>query len=179
MALIVEDGTGLSTAEAYVSVVDADAYFAKFGGASDTWVALSESGKEVHLRKATRFVDAEFGSASLGKSWRGCRGTAAQALDFPRAGLVDDDGFALDSSGAASIPQKLKDTVAILADKSASADLLPDLTSPSTIKSKSVKVGSIAVKTEYEQAAEPLAMYTLAERLLSGLLRSSYDMVRG
>src|SRR5690606_27756416 len=77
MALIVEDGTGLPNAEAYISVADADSYFAKRGNSA--WAALTVDAKEVALR-----LGADYMAAVYGPRWCGERLTDTQALDWPR-----------------------------------------------------------------------------------------------
>lgn len=78
MPLVVEDGTGLADANAYVTVVDADAYFS-LRGRSD-WVALTQEAKEAALVAAADYIDLR---------WRGrLPGVGmfidTQGLQFPR-----------------------------------------------------------------------------------------------
>jgi len=77
MSLITEDGTGLSTAESYISVADADTYFSNRG--NTTWAALTTAQKEQALRKATDFMLQRYSAY-----WDGYRYTSTQALDWPR-----------------------------------------------------------------------------------------------
>jgi len=75
MALIVEDGTAKTDANAYVSVADADSYFAT----NAAWTALTPTQKEAAIVAATRWVDdAYFGL------WNGFRFAQYQALAWPR-----------------------------------------------------------------------------------------------
>lgn len=75
MTLIVEDGTAKSDANAYVSVADADAYFAS----NAAWTALNSTQKEAAIIAATRWVDdAYFGL------WKGFRFRQYQSLAWPR-----------------------------------------------------------------------------------------------
>lgn len=85
MALVVETGTANPLAESLASVADADARANAFGRAS--WLALDSTAKEVALRKATLFL------AQYRLQWKGQRVTATQALDWPRGGVVVDDGY--------------------------------------------------------------------------------------
>lgn len=84
MSLIVEDGTGLSTAESYISVADATAYFAAYGGA-DAFSSLDDA--EVALRKASRDLDMLYGA-----SYSSTALTKTQALLFPRVTFTDTNG---------------------------------------------------------------------------------------
>lgn len=81
MALIVEDGSGLSTAEAYISVVDADAYFSARGNAA--WALLTTEQKEQALRRGAEYMSAVYGGA-----WRGHRLKLTQSLDWPRTSVL-------------------------------------------------------------------------------------------
>ncbi len=74
MALVVEDGTGLDTAESYVSVSDCDAYHTKMG--HDAWTG-STAVKEAALRKATQYIDARY-------AFLGTVVDEDQALQWPR-----------------------------------------------------------------------------------------------
>ncbi|WP_089177143.1 DnaT-like ssDNA-binding protein [Bosea sp. AS-1] len=75
MTLIVEDGTAKTDANAYVSVADADAYFAT----NTAWTALNVAQKEAAIIAATQWVDdAYFGL------WNGYRYSQGQARAWPR-----------------------------------------------------------------------------------------------
>ena len=56
--LIVEDGTGLANANAYVSVEFADEYFSARG--NQTWVGLGSADKEAAIIKATDYLEAVY-----------------------------------------------------------------------------------------------------------------------
>lgn len=75
--LIVEDGTGLSNAESYVSVADADAYHSAMGNSS--WATGDTAAKEAALRRGTQYLDAHY-------SFAGEPLTETQALEWPRVG---------------------------------------------------------------------------------------------
>ena len=82
MALIVEDGTGLSTAESLVSVARADTILSKRVGTS-TWTAMSTPQKEAALAHASRVLTR--------MDWNGSRVRDQQALAFPRTWLRKRD----------------------------------------------------------------------------------------
>jgi hypothetical protein len=96
MSLIVEDGTGLSTAQSYVSVADCTAYHANHGNSA--WAAaLTDALREAALVRATLAIDARgYGN------WRGVKYLTTQALDWPRSGAWDADGVPL-----SGVPAKL------------------------------------------------------------------------
>lgn len=79
--LTVEDGTGLANADSYLSLAEADAYFASYvsEAANEAWASTSDDEREVALRVATRDLDLLYGSRYLGSPV-----TTTQALLFPR-----------------------------------------------------------------------------------------------
>lgn len=103
MALTVEDGTGLSNADALVSLTEVDAYHTKFG--NTTWTGTNEA-KEIAIRRASVYLTNSF-------RWMGWKvNLREQALAWPRTGVVDEDGYAVDSD---AVPQEIKDACAELA----------------------------------------------------------------
>lgn len=82
VVVIVEDGTGLSDANSYASVAEADAYFAS-RPRSTSWASLTVDAKGGYLVHATRYLDASV-------IWEGTRTESFQALEFPRAGIDMD-----------------------------------------------------------------------------------------
>lgn len=153
MALIVEDGSGLVDAEAYISVADASAYFAARDNA--TWAALSAPAQEAALRRGAEYLDAVYG-----QRWQGSRLTAAQALTWPRAGVVVD-GYSLDGS---PLPVALVRANAELALRASSGDLLGDQGAQVTQET----VGPISVS--YADGARQNTRYALVEAMLAALL---------
>lgn len=99
MSLIVEDGTGLANAESYATVAEFKAYASKVGydltGKTDTQI-------EQALRRATAWIDARYGPLFQGQ-WS----TAAQRLEWPRAGAV----YRCNEIASDEIPEKLKDAL--------------------------------------------------------------------
>ena len=77
MALLVETGEGILDAESYVSVEEADAYFALYG--NEDWAAAEEPAKEIALRTASRDIDLLWGATFTGTIF-----TTTQGLYFPR-----------------------------------------------------------------------------------------------
>lgn len=102
--MIVEDGTGLTDADSYVSVVFADNYFSTRGVAS--WASLTETQKEQSLIRATDYIDNIF-------QWCGKKATAEQSLRFPRANLKDYEGIEI-----VGVPTALKQAVCDVAIES-------------------------------------------------------------
>lgn len=97
MALVSEDGTGLSTAESFVTLVEANAYFVAHGSPS-AWTALTDANKESALRYAAKWIDQRY-------RWAGQRLVSTQALSFPRTAFyTQDDRFV----AQAAIPADLQ-----------------------------------------------------------------------
>ena len=91
MAFIVEDGTNVADANSYVTVEYADAYLA-FKSNDTAWQEQDTVDKQDYLCWATRLLDqrANFEGRPTYRS-----DTVAQALRWPRTGVLDRDGFLL------------------------------------------------------------------------------------
>lgn len=153
MALIVEDGTGLADAEAYIAVADADTYFAARGNA--TWAALTTEQKEQALRKG-----ADYMGATYGLRWKGERTVETQALDWPRE-CVYAFGVLVDSD---EVPVAVQRANAELAVRASAADLLSD----AGAQVLSEQVGPIAVT--YAPGARQQTRFEAVDRMLQPYL---------
>jgi len=156
---VVETGTVVANANAYITEAEADQYHDN-NGTRTAWDAAAD--KEQSIRTATKFLEVTY----KGK-WLGVRVTTGQALSWPRSGVEDQDGYTIDS---ALIPQDLKDACAELALDAAPAgtDLTPDETAPiGTIKMRKNKVGPLEQVTEYvggaSSSSEPLRTVVVAK----------------
>lgn len=152
MALVVEDGTGLADAEAYIAVADADAYHAARGNAA--WAALATEAKEAALR-----LGADYMGAVYGLRWCGARLTTTQALDWPR-----------DAEG---VPAAVVRANAELALRASAGALLADQ-GPAV---KSETVGPLSVT--YMDGARQSMRYALVDALLqsASLLCGGYGRI--
>ena len=168
MALIVEDGTGKSDAESYISVADADTYFSKRGNA--VWAALTTEQKEQSLRKATDYMGQVYKLR-----WKGVRTTSAQALDWPRAfverldyryaglnGYTTIDGQYYYPSN--EVPPEVARACAEMAVRASAEALLPDVGA----QVKSETVGPISVT--YADGARQVKSYKSVDGMLSAFL---------
>lgn len=90
MAFVTEDGTGLSTANSYGAVADADAYFVDKGIGS-TWAA-DNAKKQSALIQGTQFLDLMYGMQLSG--YREVK-SPMQALQFPRLECYTVEGLAV------------------------------------------------------------------------------------
>lgn len=157
MSLIVEDGTGKSTAESYISVADASTYFT--ARAVTAWAALATDAlREAALRKATEYM-----TAAYRNRWQGQRTIpTVQALCWPRVGVTVENVY-VDST---SVPEEIKRACAELALKAATAELNPDLTQGVI----SEQVGQIAVT--YDKNSPQRTRYAAIDALLLPYLKA-------
>ncbi|MDT8321523.1 MAG: hypothetical protein RQ826_13440 [Xanthomonadales bacterium] len=100
--LIIEDGTGVPDADAYISLADADALHVSRDGAA--W-AGTDPDKEAAIRRATAFVDT---LRFMGRP----AGGRAQSLAWPRENAFDADGFEISLT---ELPEEIKTAAGILA----------------------------------------------------------------
>ncbi|MBY0430329.1 MAG: hypothetical protein K2Q10_03955 [Rhodospirillales bacterium] len=156
--LIVEDGSGLGDANAYLAVAEADSYHALRGNAA--WAAAEDAAKEAAIVRATDTLDWSYG-------WRGA--PAGGALSWPRTGAADDTGRAL-----VGVPEAVRRACAELALRALSGELRPDLPRGGRITHESA--GPISVSYAAEAPAETVR--PAVEALLRPLLRCGNHMVR-
>lgn len=131
---------GGASANSYVTVAEADAYFAD-RPFSETWSGLSAGEKEASLITATRTIEAKItedwskkelpqdatirvlsdlkGDTECYLVWKGIPATTTQALGFPRSGLTNARGGDLADD---VIPNQLKDFQCEVALKVAAED---------------------------------------------------------
>ena len=152
MALDVTVGT--STANSYATVAEADAY-------ADTltfrtaWPATgTATGKEGALQQAARLM------GSL--SWKGKKVSSTQALEWPRFGVADVDGYTVDST---TIPAKVKQAQCELAVRL----IAKDRAAQDPLQATRVKAGPVEV--EYAAGAQPTIVPNIVTRLVSDLLK--------
>ena len=155
MALVIEDGTGISGAEAYIAVVDADAYFSARGNTA--WAALDTTAKGAALRNGCDFLESNY-------RWRGERATTTQTLSWPRM-YVTVDGVDVASD---SVPQAIQRANAELAVRASAAPLASD----EGAQVVSEQVGPIAVT--YAAGARQNPRYAAVDSLVV-----AYTMGRG
>jgi hypothetical protein len=174
MALIVEDGTGKAGAESYAEVAEVDLYHSNRGTLS--WSLLDQPTKEQCLRKATDYMVAEYRMR-----WKGQRRTVAQALDWPRVGVISPD-FASNLSFRTYgliqvlfnvVPPEVKKACAELAYRASIGELSPDLTQGV----KTETVGPISVT--YDSNSPQHIRYVHIENTLAVyMINSNSSMVK-
>ena len=158
MAITVEDGTVVTTANSYISLADFITYAAEVGV-----TVANEAASEVYLVKAFKFID------TMEPRLKGYRRYVKDSNAFPRDGLVVD-GYTYDND---EIPQVVIDCQCELAlDLVAGVDLYNRKQSDSA-PVRSVRVEG-AVSKEYAVGVAPAQMRkSLSRSLLRKLLKSS------
>lgn len=117
MSLVVEDGSGLSTAESYISVANAGTRRTNLGD-NTAWDPLTTAQKEQALRKGAQYLEQRYGLR-----WKGIRLLSTQALSWPRYGAIVH-GWDVDSD---VVPAAVANANADLALKSLTETLNVDL----------------------------------------------------
>ena len=145
MALVIENGQGLSNSESYVDVDYVDAYFLKRG--INEWASLAN--REQLIIRAMDYIENNY-------TYQGTKLVSTQSLQFPR--LIN---------GETVYPIALKNALCELALKANSGDLLQD-TGKTTIREK---VGTLEV--EYDPNQDDLTSYNYVNKLLAPYLVST------
>ncbi|MGB0749058.1 MAG: DnaT-like ssDNA-binding protein [Magnetospiraceae bacterium] len=159
MALIVEDGSGKTDAESYVTLAEANIFWAARNDA--VWADAGDLEKEAALRAATEYLDVAY-------VWKGVRVAVSQALAWPRYGVVDRDGFAVDYD---AVPDAVRTALNHLAHAALGEDLLPAEDAASRIKRQREKVDVIETETEYAPGTSSRKRFPLVDRLVENLTR--------
>ena len=105
MEIVVEDGTGMVTANAYASVVESDAILS-YQTHATVWPTLETEQKENLIIWATQILDQR-------TKWKGRKAHDTQALGWPRIGAKDCEGIYVEDD---IVPTPVKVAVAILAN---------------------------------------------------------------
>ena len=181
MAFTVEDGTGLSGANSYASVVEADSYVTDYIRNSSTWTSLSSANKQKYLVEASQSVDLIFHSR-----WLGYRLDQNQGLAWPRVAGYDKDGYSVASD---EVPANVKRATAEMAWRHLndtgpstttgdSTGIIPDISSPGTIAETDVAAGSVRSKTRYLSGKSQIKMFRKVEMILHQLIKPRGAIVR-
>lgn len=158
MALVVEAGNGGADSEAYVSVAGCAAYAA---ARRLTFSIESETACEAALRVATAWIDARFRSRFPGIRQYG----RAQALEWPRSGAVDVDGWAV---AANIVPNEVVRATceAAIRELATPGALSPDLERGGAIK----RIAASSVEIEYAGNAPAQTVFQVVDQALARLL---------
>lgn len=158
---------GGAASDSYGSEAESLAYHAAQGNTS--WGASTSLLREAALRRAAVWLDGEYRTKWPGTKLNG----RTQALDWPRSGAQDIDGFDVSSE---TIPNEIKKAQfeAALVELGSPGSLSPSVTMASVIKSESVGPLSTTYDTSLMTGVSALAPTLLSvERALSSLVRRS------
>ena len=167
MAFTVEDGTGVTGANSYVTVAYADAFFADRGNAA--WAALAnDAAKQPLLVQATDYTEVLYARRYIGEM------TPTYPLSWPRT----DTGDWLDTAYADDeIPDVLKRAICLYAVEAISGPLMPTPAIDDTglpVVTTMKKVGPIEKEFKVVPGnTKPMAVrpYPLADGMIASLLR--------
>jgi len=161
MALVIEDGSGVTGANSYISVTDAKAYAAARG----LTIGTVDAAIEILLTKALDYIEA------LRDQFQGVKVSSTQALQWPRTG-VQVDGYDVAED---EIPAILPQAQARLAVDAYTLDLMPVGDGRAVVMERVEG----AVQVQYEPGGNTNAQpsFTAAEALLDPLLRAGGALV--
>ena len=167
MALVVESGAGLATAESYVSEADALTYLTAIGEET-AWAALTTAQREAALRLATSWLDAHY-------VWPGSVRMGDQALAWPRVGALDCEGRTVAYD---EVPSTVANATAWVAKEHGTGTIdLSGVNTKGRIKSKTSKVGELSSSIEYESGGAPSSIVELP--FANSLLHCLYTSRKG
>jgi len=171
MTLVVEDGTGISTANSYATAAEGDTYWSDRGGET-VWDASSTAVKEAGLVKGTQYIETRFGHRILGSPE-----FTVQALEFPRLYLYDRYGVLIEG-----VPDKLKWATIEYGVRAISAALWnePTMNSKGRVVVERSKVGPIEEDIRYV-FNEPIAKIKpvpVADNLMRDFLLQGDTVIR-
>lgn len=167
MAFVVEDGTGLESANSYTSVEFADSYLSETGRASQ-W-GNDASSKQTALILATQYMDLVFGDFLIG---RRSITSPMQSLQFPRIEAYDCEGMEV-----IGVPMMWKKACCEYALIARTTSLIP---TPSSDKSgnllseETTIVGPITKTKKYLGSGNNIIKsYPIPDSMVIGFLRKS------
>ena len=157
MAFTVEDGTGLTDSNAYVTVQEYKDHHEDRGIASVTESTYDDTQIQAAIVKATDYVEKRFG-----RKFRGYKLSSAQAMEWPRGDAYDDSGHAFQD-----VPRQLKKGVSeyALLSLQLGRDLAPvpgvgyPIVDPETGETTNEGGGSITKKKEKIAVIEEAVEY--------------------
>lgn len=168
MAPVLVATVGSATANSYVTVAEGDTYFDERLNVS-AWTDAAADDKARALIMATRRIDME--------EFEGEKAASGQALQWPRIGAIDPDGYEYDS---AAIPQIVQDATCELALKFLNDGTTDAFASSSLAQFENVQVDTIDVTPR--SSFDPTDLPDTVRRLLKPVLttsESSIPVIRG
>lgn len=159
MALVVEDGSGVTGATSYISLVNARA----FATARGKTLSAVDATAEAALIKAMDVIE------SYRARFQGAKVDRDQALQWPRSGVVVD-GFSIDDD---EIPTCLPQAQAALAIESQTTELFANSDGRQVVRER--VEGAIEIEYSESGSSAPQPSFGLAEALLAPLFGSTSE----
>ena len=157
MIFIVEDGTGLPDANAYISIAYVTDYFSP--SQLSRWTLLTLDQQEVAIIISSQFID-------LSYSWIGERGSYEQGLNWPRTGV------SLYGTDITGVPNQVKKATAeavwLLIQQGIDTPLF-ELQADAQVKKEALGPMSTEYFEKVTGAIEGATKYTILNQILSGL----------
>lgn len=163
MALVIENGTIVSGAEAYISVTDADTYFSSRGNPT-SWSGATTAEKEAALRYATQYMELRY-------RFKGDLIESTQPLSFPRTSFYNHDNKLLAGSG--TIPTAIQHANAELALRHLTENLFYS-TNPDDSRITSKSIGDVSETYDVNRSS---SRFTFIDLLLGDYLLNSPSVV--
>lgn len=176
VAFIVEDGTNVENANAYVTLEYADAYFTDRG--NDSWLAFTTEQKQQRIVVATQYIDTRWFGELKGKPFY-----EEQSLEFPRdvwcrTALDPETQQEMQTPYIPTALLKACCEYAINVDEETMSlsGVFETSETGGAIKRKKEQVGTLQTDTEYfssgTEQGSIWAVYALADSLMKPLLRN-------
>lgn len=162
MAIIVEDGTGIGTANAYVSGAACAAYAADRG----LQFTANASGDAAIIR-ASAWIDGEYRTRYPGVRQK----YRLQGLEWPRIGASDRDGYYIATS---TVPIEVLNATceAAVREQSDPGSLSPDLERGGVVQS--LTAGSVGIV--YGAGAVPNTIFQVIDNIMAPVVGGSSGM---
>lgn len=169
MTFVVEDGSGVTGANSYASIDQADAYHLARGNTA--WAeALSspDDARESALVRATAWIDGVYGSRFSGKRTNG----RSQSLQWPRTCATDAECEIISSD---EIPVEIINATceAALRELADAGSLSPDYIQSQRVVSEQVGSLSVTYQSTFGGARDARPVLTIIQDILSTLIGSS------
>lgn len=158
MAIVVEDGTGLSAANSYLSETDLGTY------TDDRAVTLASGDAEAALIRATAALDAIYRSRFPGYRTHG----RSQGLEWPRTAAYDTDWYPIANN---EIPVEIKNALCEMAVRELiePGSMMPDLERGGQIQA--LQAGSVRI--DYGASASAKTVFQLIDGIMANILGPS------
>jgi hypothetical protein len=159
--LVVEDGTGLSDANTYVSLAECASYHDLQG--NTLWASATESDQVVAVVRATSYMQTRW-------TFTGKPVQATQALSFPKAwSFKDKQGADVSGTVPTEIKQATMEYALAVLGTGTLVDLAPalDQSDPRTITYKREKTGPMEEETRYAGSGQKVRLsYPTADSIV-------------